>query len=269
MQTLSERDFVKLANFTKVKFGLDLEKKQQLLISRLANVISSRGFSSFSEYVDFITTTKDSGAIDEYLNKVTTNYTYFMREHSHFDYFKNTVLPYLEHKKAGSKVLGIWSAGCSSGQEPYTLAILLKEHFANKPGWDTRVLATDISLRALSAATKGVYPADGLRDFPKEMLKKYFKMRPDGHYEVIDEIKKNVVFRKFNLMDPISFKLKFDVIFCRNVMIYYDKDTRDALTRRFNGATNPEGYLFIGHSEVISENITDYKFIASATYRRP
>ncbi len=269
MQNLTDKDFNKLASFTKVKFGLDLEKKQQLLVSRLTNVISQRGFSSFSEYVDFITTTKDSAAMDEYLNKVTTNYTYFMRENSHFEYFKNIVLPYLEKKKQGSKVLGIWSAGCSSGQEPYTLAMLLKEHFGGKSGWDIRVLATDISLRALGAATKGVYPADGLRDFPKDMLKKYFHLRDDGRYEVVDEIKKNVVFRRFNLMDPITFKLKFDVIFCRNVMIYYDKDTRDALTRRFYDATNPEGYLFIGHSEVISENITNYKFTASATYRKP
>lgn len=269
MLTLSEQDFHRLAAFVKNNYGINLYKKQQLIAGRLTNVVTGMGFNTFSEYVDHILSGKNPHDVDIMLNKLTTNYTYFMREEAHFDYFKNTVLPYLERTKK-DRVLSIWSAGCSSGQEPYTLSMILKEYFGQRASsWDTRVLATDISQNVLNAAATAEYEEESLRNLPAGWKQKYFKksVHP-GYYSVADTIKSNVIFRTFNLMDPIRFKLKFDVIFCRNVMIYFDQPTREALVDRFYNATVPGGYLFIGHSESLPKTNKKYHYVIPAAYRK-
>ncbi len=268
MFTLSDSDFIRLTTFIQTNFGINLTQKKQLIVSRLNSLLKSNGYTSFTQYIDDIINNQNPAELETLLNLLTTNYTYFMREHVHFDYFKDVVLPYLEKTKK-DKVLSIWSAGCSSGEEPYTLSILLKEHF-KKTGWDTRILATDISRRVLDKAYKGTYPAESLKDMPKDYVSKYFNHNAsDNTYTVTDDLRSNIIFRTFNLMDEIKFKLKFDVIFCRNVMIYFDKDTKGALAKRFYNATSSGGYLFIGHSESISEFNTGYKTIISAAYRKP
>ena len=148
--------------------------------------------------------------------------------------------------------------------------MLLKEFFGSKAGmWDTRVLATDISQNALHAATNAVYDEDSLKELSPAWKKKYFTPAGEpGTYTVTPEIKSNVIFRTFNLMDPIKFRLKFDVIFCRNVMIYFDQPTKEALVNRFYNASNPGGYLLIGHSENLSKTATPYKYLMPATYRK-
>ena len=269
MMTLTEKDFIRLSTFIHKNYGINLSKKKQLIEGRLGSTLVTKGFTSFTQYVDFILTKAPRNDIDIMLNKLTTNYTFFMREQMHFDYFKNTILPYLAQTKK-DRVLSVWSAGCSTGQEPYTLSIILKEFFgkdANK--WDTRVLATDISQNVLSQAQNGIYPADSLKEIPAEWIKKYFNKLPDGRYEVTKDLKSNVIFKTFNLMDPIKFRLQFDVIFCRNVMIYFDQPTKDALVNRFLHATIPGGYLLIGHSESINRTETPYQYIMPATYRKP
>ncbi len=178
------------------------------------------------------------------------------------------MLPELAQRHQRDKVLAIWSAGCSSGEEPYTLSIYLKEYFgAQASQWDTRILATDISQQAMAKAKVGVYQPPA--DMPNEWLHRYFVHDPKGgtQYTVAPVIRNNVIFRTFNLMDPIRFRLKFDVIFCRNVMIYFDQSTRDALVRRFYDAMTPNGYLFISHSESLGQTPL-FRMVAPAVYRK-
>lgn len=269
MLTIKESDFQRLVKFVKSDYGIDLSKKKQLITGRLSNTILSLGFSTFEEYVDYLITYKKPADLELMLNKLTTNYTYFMREEGHFSFFTDTILPYLISQKK-DKVLSIWSAGCSSGEEPYTISMILKEYLGPKASmWDTRVLATDISQNALKAAYNAVYDESSLRELPAGWKSKYFRRADsDGNYMVSPEIKSNVIFRTFNLMDPIRFRLKFDVIFCRNVMIYFDQPTKDALVNRFYQATNPGGYLLIGHSESLNKENTPYKYLKPAIYRK-
>lgn len=269
MLDISTKDFNRLVTFMKSSYGIDLSKKRQLIVGRLSNTITGMGMSSFTEYVDHILRTKDPSDVETLINKLTTNYTFFMREREHFDFFQHTILPWLEQSRQSKKVLSIWSAACSSGEEPYTMSMILKEYFANKPGWDTRLLATDISQEVLRTAQNAEYPEESLKDLPKGWKQKYFrKGSAPGQYVVAPEVKNNVIFRTFNLMDPIRFKLKFDVIFCRNVMIYFDQATKDALVKRMYDASNPGAYLLIGHSEGLNKATTPYDYIMPATYRK-
>ncbi|EOS73826.1 chemotaxis protein methyltransferase CheR [Dorea sp. 5-2] len=269
MLTINDRDFQRLVTFVHQNYGIDLSKKRQLILGRLSNTILSMGFSSFEEYIDNLIKNKKPEDLELMLNKLTTNYTFFMRESAHFDLFRDTILPYLVETKK-DKVLSIWSAACSSGEEPYTISMILKEFFGAKASaWDTRVLATDISQNALVAAKNAVYEEDSLKELSPTWKSKYFRQTGQpGVYTVAPEIKSNVIFRTFNLMDPIKFRLKFDVIFCRNVMIYFDQPTKDALVKRFYDATNPGGYLLIGHSESLNKATTPYKYLKPATYRK-
>lgn len=267
MLEIKQADFVRLTTFMQSNYGINLTQKKNLIEGRLGKTIVDMGFSDFSQYVDHILKTKSPEDMDLLINKLTTNHTYFMRENSHFDFFRDTILPDLE-SRVKSRVLSIWSAGCSSGEEPYTLSILLKEHFGSKtPSWDTRLLATDISKRVLSTAMKGIYADDSLKEIPDKWKKSYFTKTDEG-YAVSKTIRDNVIFREFNLMDPIRFKIPFDVIFCRNVMIYFDQPTKDALVERFYRALNPGGYLLIGHSETLNKATSPFQYIMPATYRK-
>lgn len=269
MLTINDKDFQRLVTFVHQNYGIDLSKKRQLIIGRLSNTILSMGFSSFEQYIDNLINNKKPEDLELMLNKLTTNYTFFMREGAHFELFKDTILPYLVETKK-DKVLSIWSAAGSSGEEPYTISMILKEFFGAKASaWDTRVLATDISQNALIAAKNAVYDEDSLKELSSGWKSKYFRPAGEpGTYTVAPEIKSNVIFRTFNLMDPIRFRLKFDVIFCRNVMIYFDQPTKEALVKRFYDATNPGGYLLIGHSESLNKATTPYKYLKPATYRK-
>lgn len=269
MLNITDKDFIRLVQYVKKNYGINLEQKRQLIKGRLSGVVLSMGFQSFTEYIDSILASRNQKDMEILLNKLTTNYTYFMREGAHFEYFTNTVLPWLERTKK-NRVLSIWSAGCSSGQEPYTLSILLKEYFGSKnPLWDTRILATDISQQILDQARLGIYEEESLKGLPAAWKSKYFrKSSSPGYVEVAEAIRSNVILRHFNLMEPIQFKLKFDVIFCRNVMIYFDQPTKEALVKRFYDATVQGGYLFIGHSESLPKSNTPYQYLMPAAYRK-
>lgn len=267
MLDLSTQDFTRLVTYIKSTYGIDLTQKKQLIVGRLTNSLTSMGYTSFKAYIDDVLRDKKPKDLELVLNKLTTNYTYFYREGAHFDYLRDKVLPELEKTKK-NKVINIWSAGCSSGQEPYTLAMILKEHFGNK-GWDIKLLATDISQNALSTAIQGVYKEDSLDPLPADWKQKYFKKTSEpGFYQVSDVLRNSVVFKTFNLMEPIRFNTKFDVIFCRNVMIYFDQPTKDALIQRFYDVTERDGYLFIGHSESFNRSVIPYKYIMPAAYRK-
>ena len=268
MLQLSDADFQRLVTFMRDRYGINLSQKRLLINSRLSAALQAKGYTDFTKFVHELLSGKDAAQVEFIVNKLTTNYTYFMREKEHFAFFNEVILPDLIKRNERKKVLSIWSAGCSTGEEPYTISMCIKDFLGPQAGlWDTRVLATDISPRVLSEAADPSYEMP--TDIPPEWSRRYFRKRTDGSglYTVTPEIRHNVIFRVFNLMEPIHFRIKFDVIFCRNVMIYFDQETKDALVQRFYHATNQGGYLLIGHSENISKN-SPYRMLRPATFRR-
>lgn len=269
MVNLTDQEFETLTDFIKSRFGINLKHKRVLIEGRMASVLRSRGIPDFATYLDILFKDKSGTEVTTLLNKLTTNHTFFLRENEHFEYLKQEVLPYFERLRAREKNLRIWSAGCSSGQEPYTIAMTLNEYFgARKAGWTIQVLATDISMNVLSKAQEGIYAADMINDVPPSWRTKYFKALPDGNFQVADQIRQSIDFHTLNLMDPFRFRKPFDVIFCRNVMIYFDGPTKDKLINKFYDWTSNGGFLFIGHSETVNKENAKYRFIKPAIYRR-
>jgi len=267
MLEIKQEDFVRLTKFIYDSYGINLTCKKNLIEGRLGKTVIDMGFSNFTEYTDHILSTRKPEDLDTLINRVTTNHTYFMRENSHFEFFQNVILPEIE-RSCKSRSPGIWCAASSTGEEPYTMSIILMEYFSNKPQkWDTRILASDISKKVLNIAMKGTYSEESLQKMPDTWKRKYFT-KSDKGYTVIKQLRDNVIFREFNLMDPIHFKMKFDCIFCRNVMIYFDQDTKDALVRRLYDALNPGGFLLIGHSETLSKASSSFTYLMPATYRK-
>ena len=265
---MTDDEFVKLTSFVKKKYGIDLTKKRTLIEGRLTNELRHRGLNHFSDYFAILFRDESGAEMVTLLNKLTTNLSYFMREKEHFDYLRTQVLPYFE--KTRSRELRIWSAGCSTGQEPYNTAMVLDEYFgARKKNWDTRILATDISMNVLTKAKAGIYNVEDLKDVPSQWVSKYFKRLPNGQYQVCDQIRAEVIFRPLNLMEQFPFRKPMDLIFCRNVMIYFDAPTKQQLVQKFYNCTAKGGYLFIGHSESISSGpSSSYAYIQPAIYQR-
>ncbi len=263
---ISDIDFRRLTTFIQSTYGINLVQKRQLIVGRLSATLRQRGYNNFSDFVDHLLKNKDEEEITLVLNKLTTNYTFFMREKEHLDYFYQNIIPALVKRHQRDKTLSIWSAGCSTGEEPYNISMYLFDYLgAQAKNWDTRILATDISNRALTDAKKGIYQLPDT--LPAGWKSKYFTANGDGTHTVAPMIRDNVIFQTFNLMNPIQFKRKFDVIFCRNVMIYFDQPTKDALVQRFYDATVPGGYFLISYSENLSPK-SPYKRLAPATFQK-
>ena len=273
MMKMTDREFRQLRELVYERLGINLtEKKRSMLIGRLQKLLRTSGFKSFQEYYDYLNNDPSLTAMTELINRVTTNYSFFYRGKSHFEFFIQTVLPEIVDslKKRNSRDLRIWTAGCSTGEEPYMLMMLMQEFFGNEYGlWDSGILATDISQKVLTFALQGIYPPDRTKEVPVQLRNIYFKKLNDGQMAVIDSIKREVIYRKFNLKNKhYPFKKPFQIIFCRNVMIYFDKQTRDTLLLRFYENTEPGGYLFIGHSETLGREQKLYKYIMPAVYKR-
>ncbi len=269
MLNVTEKEFKRFVTFIKQDYGINLFNKKELVLARLSNVLEARNIQTLEEYTDFILTTKNPMDIDEMLNVITTNHTYFMRERDHFSYLEKNVLPKLEEKKK-NRSLNIWCAGCSFGHEAYCLSMIVKDYFGTKRDkWDTRILATDISQEALEFARQGVYQEEAVKSLPEEWIQEYFVHNPKTHtYQVTKQLRDNIIFKPFNLMNDIKFKVELDVIFCRNVMIYFDVETKKTLIQRFYKATSKGGYLFIGHAENISGYQAGYKGIKSSIFTK-
>lgn len=275
MIRITEKEFIRLWQFIKQNYGIDLSKKKILIEGRMTHELRSRQINSFDEYIDILLSDNTGTEITTLLNKVTTNLSYFSREKEHFEYLSQVVLPFLERTNAKNKTLNIWSAGCSTGQEPYNIAITINDYFGkNKHLWDTRILATDISEKVLSKAIKGRYTAEECENIPAQTLLKHFTPANNNCFEVTPQIKKEVIFKPFNLMDDFPFKKPFDIIFCRNTMIYFDSPTKAKLIGKFFNSTKVGGHLFIGHSESLSiynqfaAPEKQYAFVKSAVYQR-
>ncbi|MBC8061124.1 MAG: protein-glutamate O-methyltransferase CheR [Clostridiaceae bacterium] len=269
MITLKDSEFRELTGYMKANYGINLKEKRILIEGRLSNLITEKGFTNFSDYLKFVFEDSSGDEISTLINKLTTNHTFFMREADHFEYFKDTVLPYLE-SNCKTKDLRIWSAGCSSGEEPYTLALIIADYFGTqKAMWNTKILATDISLRVLEAAEKGVYSGEAVNTISRYWALKYFNKIDNDNYQICDQIRGEIIYRNFNLMAEIfPFKKKFHVIFCRNVMIYFEPKTKMELINKFYDMTETGGYLFIGHSESVNKDETRYKYVMPAVYRK-
>lgn len=270
MITITTKEFNQLSAFIKTNYGINLKpEKQTLVIGRLQAVLVQNGFKNFSEYYDYVTTDKTGVALSTLLDKITTNHTFFMRESDHFDYFKDVALPFFTNK-ATDRDLRIWCAGCSSGEEPYTLAMIIDEYFGReKIYWDTKLLATDISSKVLDEAKKGIYSNSEMDTLPAKWRLNYSSKLDKDNSIIIDKIKNDIVYRKFNLMEGVfPFKKKFHIIFCRNVMIYFDENTKNTLVNKFYDLLEPGGYLFIGHSESLNRDETKFKYVQPAVYRK-
>ncbi len=267
---LQDDEFEQLSRFVFDNFGINLtEAKRGLVSGRLHSVLKKHGFSSFSQYYDAMIDDRDGLLLSEFINRISTNFTYFYRESDHYDFLKDTVLPYFEGVLK-QKDLKIWCAGCSSGEEPYTLVMVLLDYFKVKyQEWKAGVLATDISEDVLNYARQAIYPEDRLKLLPEEWLRRYFKPLDEKEYQLKDTVKQEVHFGRLNLMNSsYPFRSKFHVIFCRNVMIYFDTQTKNDLVDRFVEMLVPGGYLFIGHSETITRNHPRLQFIKSSIYRK-
>lgn len=270
MITITENEFKQLADYIKSNYGIYLKKeKETLVIGRLHSVLEGLGFDTFTEYFKYITSDKSGQAVMTLVDKITTNHTYFMREVDHFYYFKDKVLPILA-TTVKNKDLRIWCAACSSGEESYTLAMIVDEFFgATKMFWDAKILATDISNKILEGARKGIYSRERILPLPSLWKSSYFKNYDKDNFIFTDKIKNEVIYRNFNLMSNVfPFKKKFHIIFCRNVMIYFDNDTRRELVNKFYESLEYGGYLFIGHSESIDRNTIPFKYVMPSVYRK-
>lgn len=270
---ITAKEFLLLRDFVYKNIGINLtEEKRNLVMGRLQKILRRENFSTFQEYYDFVTKDKSGKALSELANSISTNHTFFYRENDHFEFFLSKALPEIVARQKAAKEydLRIWSAGCSSGEEPYTLVMLMMEYLGSDYShWNAGVLATDISEKALLIARTGIYTEDRVNNLPDKYVKKYFRKLPDGNYEVIDALKKEVTYRRFNLMNErFPFKKQFHSIFCRNVMIYFDDPTRRTLVEKFYNLTAPKGFFFIGHSESLKRDEHKYKYVMPALYKK-
>ncbi|CEG25875.1 CheR family methyltransferase [Bacillus sp. B-jedd] len=270
MISMSNKEFLQMSDYIHQNYGIYLkEEKKMILEGRLCQLLQELNFSSYSDYFQHLLEDKTEMAVSALVERVTTNHTYFMREKEHFFFFQNTILPNLAQAER-SRDLRIWSAGCSTGEEPYTLAMILDEFFGvEKQRWDTKVLATDLSTKVLISAKKGVYRKESLAVIPAIWKQLYFNEKTQESSEIVDRIKNEVIFRRLNLMEPtFPFKKKFHVIFCRNVMIYFDQETKKELVDKFYSCLETGGYLFIGQSETIDRSASKFRYIMPAVYRK-
>jgi chemotaxis protein methyltransferase CheR len=267
---ITQKEFRQLADYIKENYGIYLkDEKRSLMMGRLHNVLINKNFKNFTEYYDYIISDKTGEGVSTLLNKITTNHTYFMREADHFYYFRDKVLPFMA-ETIKNKDLRVWCAACSTGEEAYTLAMIIDEFFGNEKSlWDKKILATDISENVLNIAIKGVYNNERIKPLPNSWKMNYFKREDNENSIVVDKMKNEILFRKFNLMEErFPFKKKFNTIFCRNVMIYFDNKTKNELIEKLYENTEYGGFLFIGHSESLDREKTKYKYIMPSVYRK-
>lgn len=267
---MTDEEFLRISVFIKKRYGLDLSRKREIMQGRLENYIHSLEFRSYTEYMNAVEADITGELERELINIMTTNHTYFMREFEHFDYLKEVVLPELKKKEDTRKDICIWCGASSTGQEPYMLAMLLKDFFGLEHGkWDTKVLATDVSTEALQTAILGKYEVSQVGELPDIWKRRFMRYLPqEGKYEITHEIKSEVLFRQFNLMDLFPFKRKMHIVFLRNVMIYFDRETKAELLRKVYEIMEPGGYLFVGRTETIDRDVVPFEMIQQSIFRK-
>jgi chemotaxis protein methyltransferase CheR len=252
---ITHEEFKFVQQMAYAQFGIYLtDAKKSLIENRFSNIVQSKGFESFMPYFESLKKDLHGPEMSEFINRLTTNHTYFFREEKHFDFLRYKLLPELFRQESHRRDLRIWSAGCSSGEEAFTLAMIIDDMLGDqKRLWDTTILATDISSKVLAKANAGMYPKESMAHVNPIFRNRYFELNGD-FYQLKSDLRKEVVFRKFNLTHPFQFKKTFHIIFCRNVLIYFDKASTawimadiclSAIQRRLK--TIQSGLSLLGH----------------------
>lgn len=269
---MSETEFTRLSDYIQRELGIKMPPaKRVMLESRLSRRLRSRSMRSFGEYIDYVFSPE--GTRTELINMidaVTTNKTDFFREADHFDYLLNTVLPTVRHVPADS--FKVWSAGCSTGEEPYTLAMVLEEYRRIAPWFKWSILATDISSKVLEHALLAIYDAEKAAPVPYDYKKRYLLKSADPSKNLVrvkPALRSAIEFRRLNFMDDdYGIRTRFDVVFCRNVIIYFDRKTQERLIGKLCDHITPGGHLFLGHSETLTGMQVPLSTVAPTVYRK-
>ncbi|MCK5880994.1 MAG: protein-glutamate O-methyltransferase CheR [Sinobacterium sp.] len=267
---LNSKNFNFITNRVYAVCGITLnESKFEMVRRRLTNRIKSLGMTGFDQYLSYL----DKNNKEEepfFINSITTNFTSFFRENHHFEYIENVLIPMWLKEKRHDRQIKIWSAGCSSGEEPYTIAMTLMKHQAQLAGWDIKILATDIDTNILDKAREGCYLKEKNESLPPGIKKNFFNMgsKTDKTMRINDDVKKMIHFKRLNFLDTWPMKKHYDLIFCRNVIIYFDKETQATILKKFSQRQTAGSHLFIGHSESLYGMDTDYDLIGKAIYKK-
>jgi chemotaxis protein methyltransferase CheR len=266
----SDLDFRSLSQLAYEHAGIVLpEAKRNLVYGRLSRRLRTLELATFREYREYLAA--NSRELESFINSLSTNHTKFFRESHHFDHLRSQVATPFAHAKGGGRKLRIWSAGCSSGEEPYTIAVVLKKEIHDAERQDVRILATDIDTDVLARAARGVYAASAVDEVPAP-YRSYFGAHEEGETAdqvfVDHDVQKLIAFRQLNLLQPWPFKGFFDTIFCRNVMIYFDGPTKSKLVERFTQQVKLGGWLYIGHSESLIGSHPGLELVGRTIYRR-
>lgn len=265
----TEHDFKRVQKIVYDFAGIDLnESKINLVYNRLAKRIRLLTLTSFSQYIDYVEAQGESEFI-HLINSITTNLTFFFRENHHFEYLAEQVIPSLLIANASNRKIRIWSAGCSTGEEPYSIAIMLKEKVPSD--WDAQVIATDLDSNVVQTGLNGIYTIDRLKGVSEARQKRWFLKgsgSKDGYVKVKPELQEIIKFDQLNLMSEWPIKDSIDVIFCRNVVIYFDKPTQSKLFDRYADRLPIAGYLFVGHSESLYKVCTRFELLGQTIYKK-
>ena len=273
---LTREDYDRIRKFIYDQVGINLgDQKMQLVRSRLGKILRQRKFKSFGEYFDYVRKDKSGDEIVTLIDAISTNTTHLFRERQHFDFLAATVRNWIRDSKLMSQrsnEIRVWSAACSSGEEPYSIAMLLADVLGTSRV-SFKILATDISTRVLDLAKKGVYGEQRMAQVPESFRRRFFssvKGAGTPQFEVIKQLRDSISFQRFNLMsNAFPFKQGFDFIFCRNVMIYFDRPTQQTLVGKMASLLRPSGYLLIGHSESLNSIKHPLKYVKPTIYQTP
>jgi chemotaxis protein methyltransferase CheR len=264
---ITPEDFQAIARMLRDAAGIELgSNKRELVFGRLKRRLRVLGLANFAEYRAYLAQPDSEAERGEMVNALTTNLTSFFRESHHFTHLAKDVLPNLL-KSNGNRRLRIWSSACSSGEEPYSIAMVLHKALQGKPGWDARILATDIDTNMIARGQAGVYEADRIDTIPAEYGKLLIRA-DDDRVIMSDQLKQRIAFRPLNLLGEWPMRGPFDVVFCRNVVIYFDKTTQRTLFKRFADILSPNGWLFIGHSESLLGVSDRFEHLGRTIYRK-
>lgn len=270
---LSNAEFEQLSNFIYTRYGIKMPKvKKTMLQSRLHKRLRALNMTSFKEYIDFVFQKGNQEEIIQMIDVVSTNKTDFYREPAHFDFLNNHILPEFMAQRRYARPMKIWSAGCSSGEEPYTLAIVMNEFKAKNSSFDYHITATDISTRVLQHAVTAIYKEERVDVIPLDQKRKYLlrsKDRTNRTVRVVPALRKKVNFQRLNFMEnAYSVADNFDIIFCRNVLIYFDRQTQENVINKICRKLAPDGYFFLGHSESITNMNVPLKQVKPTVFKR-
>lgn len=264
-------DFDTVVRLVGEKTGIVLGSgKRQMVYGRLSRRLRALGMEQFEEYLGEVSR-EGSGELVNFVNAMTTNLTSFFREKHHFDYLRDVAIPNVIKRNTHKKRIRIWSAGCSTGEEPYSIAMTMKDIVSKMPGWDVEIVATDIDSDVLSAAAQGVYKHERVGAMTSHILREHFlcgKGSMDGMVKLKRDVRELIRFHQLNLIESWKMDEPFDLIFCRNVLIYFDKETQRGIVSRFAESMVDGGNLFLGHSESLFKVSDRFRLIGNTIYQK-